>query len=432
MRIAVFEPFPRMCGVTKWTFEVVHGFRSLGHHADVVSASKSGRVRVTQKKRRFDGSLGSGWHWWPEAPDVQAKWTDAVDVLNGYDLIVLNEPKNATCDREAKRSKAEVPEYVTTLRNLVTPWTTILHAPQYAESAAPFLGQAMDSPAYSGFAIEHQPGSYDSGAWAFGGHIKKLQPWPWLPYRRRFGTSGETGAGVQRGWVIGLGGRFVTNKGHHMFAYLADRFPKYYRARIFGSESGGVGPASSYEVYEALSRHHGWSGQRTGESPPDELGNHGDKLHCWPWWLSKVDEHGDTHVLEYVGGYDNPLVRWAGCAIAVNMTSKKFAVGLEYTSLEAMDAGCAIVLPAYSLERTGSEQYRTHMMRNFEAPLTIGSKGVRTHLSDGSQESDVVSAILEADRFIQHGYHDPAHNRTAVDQYHDPVHVARAIVEGVQ
>src|SRR5690606_41359396 len=96
-----------MCGVTKWTFEVVHGFRALGHHADVISFSKSGRKRVTEKKRRFDGSLSGGWHWWPESPDVQGKWADAVDMLNEYDLIVLNEPKNATCDRDAKKRSEE-------------------------------------------------------------------------------------------------------------------------------------------------------------------------------------------------------------------------------------------------------------------------------------------------------------------------------------
>lgn len=432
MKIAVFEPFPRMCGVTKWTFEVVHGFRALGHHADVISFSKSGRKRVTEKKRRFDGSLSSGWHWWPESPDVQGKWADAVDMLNTYDLIVVNEPKNATCDRDAKKRGLDVPEYVEALHRTRTPWTTILHAPQYGEAAAPFLSQVMAAPSFSGFAIEHQPGSYDSGAWAFAGHIKKLQPWPWLPYRRRHGTPGNTGQGVQRDWIIGLGGRFVTNKGHHMFAWLADRFPPHYKARLFGSESGGVGPASSYEVFEALVDHHGWSGARVGESEPDHRGNRGDKIHCWPWWLSKVDELGQTHVLEYTGGYDDPMRQWSECAIAVNMTSKKFAVGLEYTSLEAMDAGCAIVLPAYSLERTGSEQYQTHRMHKFTAPLTIGKNGVRSHLAKPEEVEDVVDTIARADKAIRHGEHDPAVNRAAIDAYHDPQHVARAILEGVQ
>lgn len=426
MRIAVLEPFPRMCGVTKWTFEVAPGFRTLGHHADVVSFSKSGRRRVTEKKRRFDGSLGSGWHWWPESPDVQGKWRDAVDILNGYDLIVLNEPKNATCDREAKKQGLEVPDYIETMRRVRTPWMTILHAPQYTESMAPYLASMMDCPTYTGFAIEHQANSYLSGAWAFSGRIKSMQQWSWLPYSARF----NPGA-VQREWVIGLGGRFVTNKGHHMFAWLADRFPAYYKARLFGSESGGVGPASSYEVFEALTDHHGWSGARVGESEMDSRGNRGDKLHCWPWWLSKVDELGDTHVLEYTGGYDNPMKQWGECAIAVNMTSQKFAVGLEYTSLEAMDAGCAIVLPAYSLARTGSEQYQVHKLEHFKAPLTIGKAGVRTHLSDPAQIEDIILRVRDADRFIQQGMHDPSINRAAIAQYHDPQHLARVILESV-
>jgi hypothetical protein len=428
MKIAVFEPFPRMCGVTKWTFEVVHGFRSLGHHSDVISFSKSGRTRVTNKKRRFDGSLSSGWHWWPESPDVQGKWANAVDMLNEYDLIVLNEPKNATCDREAKRMKIDAPEYVDVLKRVSTPWMTILHAPQYTESMAPFLVPTLDSPSFTGYVIEHQAGSYDSGRWAFDGRVKMIQPWPWLPYRRR---ADQVAQGIERQWVVGLGGRFVTNKGHHMFAWLADRFPAHYKSRLFGSESGGVGPASSFEVYEALTKHHGWSGARAGESPPDEFNNQGDKIHCWPWWLSKVDESGYLHVLEYTGGYDNPLVQWSECTVSVNMTSRKFAVGLEYTSLEAMDAGCAIVLPAYSLNLTGADQYQTHRMHKFTAPLTIGKNGVREHLGNPEEIADVIGTVHAADESVRSGSHDPAVNRAAIDQYHDPVHLARTIVEGV-
>lgn len=430
MKIAIFEPYPRMCGVTKWTFEVVHGFRALGHEADVLSASKSGRKRITEKKRRFDGSLSSGWHWWPEAPDRQVRWADIVDTLNEYDLIVLNEPKNATCDRDAKKRGLDVPEYVEALHRTRTPWVTILHAPQYSQTAAPFLAETMSAPSFTGFVIEHQPQSYQSGAWAFDGRIKLIQPWPWLPYRRRFEEALATQQ-IQRDWVIGLGGRFTTNKGHHMFGWLADRFPARYKARLFGSESGGAGPSSSYEVYEALIKHHGWSGARSGESDPDALNNRGDKIHCWPWWLTKEDEDGNIHVLEYTGGYDNPMKQWGECAIAVNMTSRKFAVGLEYTSLEAMDAGCAIVLPAYSLQRTGSEQYQVHMMTKFTAPLTIGRNGVRVHLADPEEVEDVIDAVYRADASIQRGQHDPAVNRAAINQYHDPQHLARVILENV-
>lgn len=424
MRVALLEPFPRMCGVTKWTFEAVHGFRALGHEAHVVSFTKSGRPRTTSKKDRAPGVVGNGLHWWPQQPDVVQRWDDAPDVLAGYDLVVLNEPRNGSADREVRRSGG-LPLYVEALRATRAPWLTVLHSPQYHEKGAPFLAELLASPGFTGYVVEHAE-SYASGRWAFDGHVRKLQAWPWLPYRPRGKPD------VPREWVIGFGGRMSPNKGFVILAYLADRLPAHYEVRLFGTEPGGTGPASTYLAYEALFTHHGWSGERRGQrADPQRLNNYGDVQMCWPWWLSKVDEAGQPHVLRYEAGYVDQLSAWARCAIATNLTSSEFVTGLEYTALEAMDADCALVIPRHALGRTGVEQYNVHLLDRYGKSFTISQKtGVR---STGTEvEAEFVEVVTRADEVVRSGQHDPAVNRRALEQYHDPVHLARTILEGVQ
>jgi hypothetical protein len=130
MRVAVFEPYPRMCGVSTWTWHAAQGFRDLGHHCDVVTFTKSGKPRKTTSIRRDGVTFAMGWQWWHEAADVTAKFDDAPSVLDKYDLVVLNEPKNGTADRDAAREQ-RLPEYIEALSRTQTPWMTILHAPQY-------------------------------------------------------------------------------------------------------------------------------------------------------------------------------------------------------------------------------------------------------------------------------------------------------------
>lgn len=421
MKIAVLEPYPRMCGVSAWTWHMAQGFRDLGHECHVVVFTPSGRPRKTTSRRRDGVTFAMGWQWWPESPDLTARWADAPSILDGYDLIVLNEPKNGTADRDAAKT-TDVPEYIQALGRTTTPWLTILHAPQYDPKRAPYLRECLSAGKFTGTVIEHQPGSYESGEWAFAGRITKIQQWPWLPYRRK----SDVDTSVPRYRMIGMTGRMIPNKGPAVLAYHADRFPEGWRTRLHGAESGGRGPAVSFGIYEALARFHGWSGARTGRpgNPYDELNNSGDKIHAWPWWLQK-----DGRVLEYVATYDDPFRVWQEIAVAVNLTQKKFAVGLEYTMLEAMDAGAAVVMPAYCFSRTGREQYTAWTLDRYETTMGIAlDYGMRTEkLGDGVGDELVRQVNAACDRFTT-GY-DPNPNFRALESYHAPQHLARQIID---
>lgn len=422
MKVAVFEPHPRMCGVTAWTWHMAQGFRDMGHHCDVVTFTKSGKRRKTTSRRRDGVTFAMGWQWWHEPADVTGTFRDAASTLDGYDLIVLNEPKNGTADRDAAKDGV-IPEYIKALEQTSTPWMTILHAPQYDTTRGKFLERCLDAGKFTGFAIEHQPGSYGTGAWAFDGRIKKVQEWPWLPYRLR-----PLATDVPRYRMIGMSGRMIPNKGPAVLGYHADRFPEGWRTRLHGAESGGHGPAVSYGIYEALARHHGWTGRRVGQKEPevDEIGNSGDMIHQWPWWLEK-----DGRVLEYVATYDDPRRIWQEIAVAVNLTQKKFAVGLEYTMLEAMEAGCAVVMPAYSFSRTGREQYTAWTLDRYATTMGISQEyGMRIQsLGDGVSEEICDQVTAACDAFTA-GY-DPNPNIDALRNYHAPRHLAKKILESV-
>lgn len=423
MKIAIYEPYPRICGVTAWTFHVAQGFRDLGHDCDVVSFTKSGRARKTTTTRKSGEGFSMGWHWWPEKPDVVTKFVNASDVLNTYDLIVLNEPKNGTVDREAKKREVEA-EYIDVLRKTTTPWMTILHAPQYDPQRTPFLESTMDAGNFSGFAIEHQPGSYDSGASVFAGRIRKIQQWPWLPYRIR-----DVDPDVERYRAIGIAGRTIPNKGYTALAYLADRYPDGWQTWLYGGEAGGNGAAFSFTLYEAMSRRHGWRGYRLGpsENPIDDIGNSGGTLYQWPWWLEKND-----HILKFFATYDDPVKMWQSIGVATNLTSINFAVGLEYTMLEAMNARCALVMPSHCFQRTGREQYSAYTLNKYTVPPGISGKtGVRTDAFDGGVDDELVETITEACDAFTNDAHGADLNMAALKNYHAPRHLAKTILESV-
>lgn len=424
MRVAVFEPLPRTCGVTAWAFHHAQGWRDLGHHCDVVTFTTSGRKRTTRAK--VDEGPRRGWRWWATEPDVTGKWVDAPDVLNSYDLIVMNEPKNAPLDFDATKEK-RLPEYVTALSNVRTPWVTALHdSMAYTTQLAPFLAETIATPSFSGLAIECRPGSYTSGEWALAGYVKRLQPWPWLPYVPR-GRAPD----VARQRVIALGGRFTTTKGFQTLAEVAIDLDPAYEVRIFGPEAGGMGPSISFRIYEAMARHAGWVGERidpkkAGEehhSAKDlEINNIASVNAGYPWTL-----HKNGHTMKYTGPYLDAIAAWTECALAVQLSTDSIVTTFEYTTLEALDAGCSLILPRYYARDMGDVNYDVRYLEHFTRGASLGAKGIRW--DDGRARRELLDKIDFAIGELEAGNHDPEINWQAIARYHAPRHLAAKIEE---
>lgn len=414
MRVAVFEPKPRLCGVTAWTFHVAQGFRDLGHECDVVTFSRSG------KPPKSDGTQRNGWYWWHEPVDVTDTWYKAGKVLDGYDLIVLNELKNGTEDREAQRLGIE-PFYIGALRRTKTPWMSILHAAQYDPKRAPYLANCLDAGNFTGVVVEHQAGSYESGAYAFDGRITKMTRWPWLPYRLRGAP-----LDVQRTRQAVVAGRSTPVKGHAALARVGDRMPDGWVARLAGSEAGGAGACFSYTIYEKMTTFDGWAGHRWDPKKPKDgcegNNNCADKLYAHPWYLRKGDK-----MVHYTGAYSDQMGMFAENGIALNLTAASFALGVEYSVLEAMDAGCVIIAPGAAMDNAYGADYRVHRLEKFTEPSRATGKGGLSDMG-ADVEEELIAALHAAAAEVDRGY-DFQHNRQVIAGIHAPQHLANHILE---
>lgn len=443
MRVAVYEPRPRTCGVTSYSFHVRDGFRALGHEADVVSFTKSGKPR---RPDAIPNARLHTWNWWTEACDVYARLDEAHTVFDGYDLIYLNEPKHGSLDREAVREgkKAEdpnhLPTYIEILQKTKTPWMSALHAPLYQPAKAPFLAEALSAGNFLGKLIVHQQGT-DEGMAPGMLDAVSLLPYPWVPYVPSLAIDAPL---PPLGRVI-THGRFTENKGGPTVAAVAETaLPEGWELEMHGAVSGGNGPSSSYVVFEVMNNN-GWRGERKGQLdyykyPKDEvLNNWGDIISGWPWYVEK-----DGRRVSYHGGYLNGVEVAGRGAVACALTSPKFARGFELTALEAIDAGSTLVMPAYAL--WADDNHRVRSLQHFERTLTMGqTKTANQVQGQGNWRWDRFSPAAKAE-LIQ-GVRETCeatrdnptwrqevvqHNREVLRSHHDPATFAQYILDNAR
>jgi hypothetical protein len=415
VRVAIFEPHPRLCGVTAWAFHLREGFRFLGHECDVVSFTTGG------KARRAGGDRANGWYWWHVEPDRNDTWLKAGKVLDEYDLIVLNEPKNGTEDRAAQRLGID-PFYIGALRRTKTPWTTALYAPQYDPNRTPYMDHCLDAGNFTGLVIEQAPGAYESGIHVFEGRVKKRLFWPWFPY-----VVNPIREDVQRERKVLLAGRSTAVKGGSGLAAVAEELPDGWTVELAGSESGGQGACYSYVLYQALTEKHGWVGMRTDrrgrEHKSDAYGNQADKTASHPWFVSK-----GGRVIRYTGAFNDPIGLWSGAAIAVNLTAKSFSTSIEFTHLESMDAGCLPVMTGFVHDLVGSAGYFCYRLNNFEEPSRTNKHGISP--MEPATHDELVATLGAACQLYdsgERGYIE--HNRNVLMNAHHPSHLATRILE---
>jgi hypothetical protein len=425
MKVAIFEPFPRTAGVTTWAFELVHGFRDLGHTADVVSCTKSGRAKAT---RSTNGKPRTGWQWFDQAPDRVFTWAGAPTALDDYDLIVLNEPKNNPLDAPAKREN-RVPEYVQVLQRTKTPWVTAFHdGTAYRADKAPFLALTMQLENFTGLAVQCRPGSYEAAAYATGGHVTKLLSWPWLPYRTKHADLDLLPVD-ERPPHVGMTGRMVSTKGYTSLLAVADQLPSPYETRLYGSESGGHAPCQTFTWFEAMVMYHGWKGLRGDPSVPSDvrtqhsidIGNFTPINTVVPYAM----RHPETGaVYRYMWAFTDRMSLYNDLRVMFMLSKKDLATTLEYAALEALDAGCVLVAPKYAVADMRGADYDVEWV-DYEAGVTM-PKGKGFTWRVPAEREALIHATRRA---IQrtHDY-DPTENWRRLDTYHAPRHLAAAIL----
>ena len=346
-RVAVVEPFFRTSGVTTYAKHLAEGFRLAGCSVDLVTFTLSGKKRGgTTASRQPSGAVKSGWQWSPYEGDFTRKWSEAKATFDEYDFVFLNEPRCAPLDKRAMRKLgkgdikmgramvaefeleySDVPEYIRALSESETPWGTCMHDPGYGQKLAPFLPQLFEL-ATPSVIMTHRPGSLESASWATEGgpalHEVRTAHLPYLSVPE-INTAERT---------LGMTGRYINNKGQPTLIGLGayEMAPEGWEIRIGGASPLGAGPNHTFLSFEALTGRFGLPGKREGN---------GNVTTGDPW-------SADLGRIRYDGPYDD-AVEYSSRehAVHVNATEVGFAGAgsLEYADLEAVDAGCLLVLP---------------------------------------------------------------------------------------
>lgn len=433
MKVAVLSPQPRTSGVVAYSHHLRTGFRDLGHEAHVLTFTLSGKPAkaFTVGPRDEKGVVRSGWGWTSLGFDRCEKWSDATEVLGEYDLIVMEEPRCAPMDKrflrelgegdiKAGRDRVEMldvpdellPPYISALAaQSKTKIAFTLHDPWYGRRHAPFLEYFLDS-VLPDAVITHRDGALESAAWAMSHSVTEVRI-EHLPYA----PSGYSGPRVDQ-LVVGSSGRYINNKGQPtlILAAALGLLPSGWSVNIGGASPLGAGPNHTFLTYEGLLKHYNFEGVR--ESP--------DVTRGWPWkaWRDDV-------TIEYSGPYESPVGFVAkNLGIHINATDPAFSGpgSIEYSTLEAMDAGKLIVVPETALPKEGAPvafPFEVEKLANAELS-PVGQERYDTAMN-------LAQVIGKAAMVLETGQQQSAvkDNYLVLEQYHAPTRYAGRILEEV-
>lgn len=407
-----------------WSRHLMAGFIELGHEAVVLSSTKSGRSRNSW------GEVKWGNHWSVFSPELVVKDDNLVEALNSFDLIVLPEPKVPGLDKEAMKFKDEdgkrvsplIPVYVDALQRTSTPFIFALHGNDYDEKSAPFMDALMMADSWSGVIISHSERSTSSNP-RFS--IEKVihSPLPYAPSR-------AIDAPREYAKTVGTTGRFIFNKGPHLVALAAGLLePSDATVELWGSAAAGLGASTTFVTYEALlasAEKYARYGDQEAKKDDPRVTEHGNTIRPYLW-----DVRLKTgQLVRYLGNYTDPVAVSERLAVHVNLTGYKFSGGLvEYSTLEAMDAGSFCIVPPHVHDSR-------FMLQKFELENPPGTPNAALKQPELLQRlATTINEQLEyattTDPSIMHGNDTMREiNRNAIREVNNPATIAQTFIDG--
>lgn len=422
MRIAIFEPEPRVCGPMAWAYHLRDGFRENGHESDVVTFTRSGKARSVWG----EGNMRPGIRWWGRSPDVVSRLKDAGYVLDQYDCIVLTDVRTVMQDKEAAKGKsylvADVPDYLTVLTSTRTPFIFALHGNNYPPGEVPYVTQLISLPNFYGTAVTHSPTSPNLSRHLWPDVEFTVSP---LPYRMQTVTDSELLGGNAEYDVVGITGRYITTKGHHALGMAAalNLMPSANRVQLWGASSLSLAASATYKTFEAmvLGKPLSLPGVRHGVIKPGErTETGGDVIRPYLW---EVTAPCGTQI-EYQGGYESGFAACRNLNVHVDLTASEFSDGMEYSQFEAIDAGCMQV----SVRSMWSDDFKGRAID----PIPSWPGEAKLVKQPAWQEvleniGDAVEEVLNLNTAQREEI--ARHNRTVLDIKHAPKVVARTFLK---
>lgn len=386
MRVAVYDPFPRLIGPTVVGLQVLAGLKRMGYDAHRVTFTKSGKESLRWGSGRDEDYMCEtyGVQWHPE-PIETFKYGQGV--LREFDWVFLTEPRVAPLShrRELWMRELDGCRWTSRMPNPFEPYYVACK-----DEVLECLSHG-DCRCITYFTDLHG----EMLARNLPGTVRTLK-YPVIPFQ-----VSETPPKRAPTRTVVLAGRAVNNKGFPYLESIAEALPSGWAVAIRGSTSIGNGACATYRYAEDLVRA-GWSVSITA---PEDVPNPVLKPH--PWVAQKV-VRGKTCTIEYKGGYGcgRTDAEWWG--MFVSLTAKYFAVGhVEVAGLEAMNAGVPCCLPKHQV------QY---------APYSVME--MRDDLSDAAE------VVSEQARRIESGAVPSGYwlaNRGTLQVVHDPVKYVRTV-----
>jgi len=411
MKVAIFEPEPRVCGPLSWAFHVKSGLLALGHSCDIISSTKSGKSRVSW------GTEKPGARWWLKPMDRVEKDANVASVLDEYDLVILPEIRNPSKDKEAaKLEDGTLPVYVDALRKLKKArWTTSLHGNKYLDKDMPFIEALLEAPTIGNTLVTLSWDSVESN------DLFKEMSWVkcHLPYAPTYSPDSDVMPENLR--TVGATGRFIYNKGQHLVCMAGGLLPEDVTVEVWGACSIGPSPSPTYIVYETLTQKMGWTGQRYGHDPKDENDPAGGNIIQPFKWDARLDGHA---LVRYLGNYSTPVQTAGRMAVHTNLTSSSFSGDLvEFSTLEAMDAGALSIVPKH----LSDPEFDAYVLPTFGVALSIPK--VLKDMSTVNEVGEAMLTMLETAQDPKRREEIVRHNRSVLQTRNDPRKVAQVLIE---
>jgi FkbM family methyltransferase len=326
-----------------WAFHLRDGIRENGHECDVVTFTRSGNPR----KAWGQGNMRPGIRWWGQSPDVVGRLTEAAQILDGYDAVILTDVRTVMQDKDAASGGSYLvdaqPDYLTVLEDTSTPFTFALHGNNYPTHEVPFAERLVALPNFVGAAVTHSPTSPNLSRHLWPDVDFTESP---LPYRMRTKPDDDTLAGAPYdpsvpSDVVGITGRYITTKGHHALAMTAAHgyLPRVDHVQLWGASSLSLAASATYKTFEALclGKPLNLAGVRHGVVKPGErTETGGDVIRGYHWDVTVPD----GPKVSYLGGYEDGFSTCQGLNVHVDLTAAAFSDGMEYSQFESIDAGC--------------------------------------------------------------------------------------------
>jgi hypothetical protein len=412
VKVAIFEPDPRVCGPSAWVSHMKNGFERLGHEAYTVAATKSGRTHSHW------GNVKPGGKWWMKTPDVVTRMDSLHHEFDRYDLILLPEPKVPLADKLAQKADdGSMPFYIEALSKTRTPFTTALHGNPYNDKNSPYAGEVLSLPNFTGTIIGHTaPLRTVSEA---------IAQYPQVDIPLPYTTTVDVDAAFPRNRTVGITGRFMFNKGSHIIGLAGQYLPPDVTVEIWGSCSTGRGPNLTFNLYEVLKPLAGKNYKRYHNSDMNhpKANEDGNIVQPFPY---DVRPDGGA-LVRYLGNYTDAVEVCGRLMVHTNLTADRYTSGMEYSTMEAMDAGSLCI----TQDNVSSDPaYRTLVMKGWNGPAGSVKTAFEKRPEETKQVADKVMEVFDYFEANEDAHRDVVrHNRQALRDNCSPELVVKRVLD---